>query len=85
MPLCRPLGNGLMEVRTDQPAVHFYSGNMMEPMPGGKDGRTYDWREGFCVETQHLPDSPNRPEFPSTVLAPGQTFRSTTVFAFSAE
>jgi aldose 1-epimerase len=77
-------GSGrVMEVSTDQPAVHFYSGNMMEPMPGGKDGRTYDWRQGFCVETQHLPDSPNRPEFPSTVLRPGQTFRTTTVFAFS--
>jgi aldose 1-epimerase len=79
-------GSGrVMEVRTDQPAIHFYSGNMMEPMPGGKEGHTYDWRQGFCLETHHLADSPNRPEFPSTVLRPQETFRTTTEFTLSTE
>jgi len=77
-------GSGrVLEVSTDQPAVHLYSGNMMEPLPGGKGGHAYRRRGGFCVETHHLPDSPNHPGFPTTVLRPGQTFRTGTTFRFT--
>ncbi len=66
-----------MEVWTTEPGVQFYSGNFL-------DGRPYRARDGFCLETQHFPDSPNRPDFPSTVLRPGDVFRSATLFRFSA-
>ncbi|MDQ1286901.1 MAG: aldose 1-epimerase [Actinomycetota bacterium] len=78
-----PTSGRVLEVATDQPASHVYSGNMMEPLFAGKGGHVYGRREGFCVETQHFADSPNRPEFPSTVLAPGETFRTTTSFRFT--
>jgi len=78
-----PVSGRVLEVSTDQPAVHLYSGNMMEPLPGGKDGATYPHRGGFCAETQHLPDSPNHPGFPTTVLRPGATFTTTTTFRFT--
>jgi aldose 1-epimerase len=78
-------GSGrVLEVSTDQPASHVYSGNMMEALFAGKEGRVYGFREGFCVETQHFPDTPHHEGFPSTVLAPGQTFRTTTRFRFTA-
>jgi len=64
-----------MDVLTTEPGVQFYSGNFL-------DGRPYRARDGFCLETQHFPDSPNRPDFPSTVLQPGDVFRSTTIFRF---
>ena len=79
-----PSSGRVLEVRTDQPGAHLYSGNMMEPRFAGKGGRRYGRREGFCLETQHFPDSPHHPEFPSTVLRPQETFTSTTSFAFSA-
>jgi len=78
-----PASGRVLEVATDQPGSHLYTGNLMTPHVVGKGGGTYGPRGGFCVETQHFADSPNRPEFPSTVLAPGQTFRSTTVFRFT--
>ena len=66
--------------------MQLYTGNFLFPDgPGaGKGGKTYARRHGFCLETQHYPDSPNRPEFPSTVLRKGGRFRSTTVYKFSA-
>jgi aldose 1-epimerase len=77
-------GSGrVLEVLTDQPVSHFYSGNMMDGAFGGKGGRPYPRRSGFCLETQHLPDSPHHPAFPSTELAPHQTFRTTTTFRFT--
>lgn len=79
-------GSGrVLEVLTDQPAVLLYSGNMMEPLAGAKGGHSYDHRGGFCVETQHVPDSPNHPGFPTTTLRPGETFTTTTIFRFGTE
>jgi aldose 1-epimerase len=72
-----------MTVSTDQPAVQFYTGNYLKDVRG-KGGQTYRKHSGLCLETQHYPDSPNRPEFPSTTLRPGETFRSTTTYHFSA-
>jgi aldose 1-epimerase len=79
-------GSGrVLEVHTDQPGSHVYSGNMMEPLFAGKGGRRYGWREALCLETQHFTDSPHHPAFPSTVVAAGTTHRTTTRFTFSAE
>ena len=63
--------------------MQFYSGNFLAGELVGPSGRTYRQTDGFTLETQHFPDSPNQPSFPSTVLNPGETFRSTTVYAFS--
>ena len=72
-----------MEVYTTEPGVQFYSGNFLDNGIAGKDGQIYDHRGGFCLETQHFPDSPNRPDFPSTVLDPGAKYQSTTTYRFS--
>lgn len=74
----------VMEVWTTEPAIQFYTGNFLDGTFKGKSGVAYGKREGFCLETQHYPDSPNHPEFPSTVLRPGQSFRSETIYRFSA-
>ncbi len=71
-----------MRVYTTEPGVQFYSGNFLNGVKG-KYGRVYPRRSGFCLETQHFPDSPNRPNFPSATLRPGQTYRQTTVYEFS--
>jgi aldose 1-epimerase len=71
-----------MEMYTTQPGVQFYSGNMLRPLTG-KGGAAYDKRSGFCLETQHFPDSPNQPHFPSTVLEPGEEYNQATLFKFS--
>lgn len=73
----------LLQVSTTEPAVQFYIGNFLDGHLLAKGGGTYGKRAGFCLETEHYPDSPNRPEFPSTRLDPGQIYRSRTVFAFS--
>ena len=70
-----------MEVLTTQPGVQFYSGNFLEGQPA-RGGAVYHKQEGFCLETQHFPDSPNQPEFPSTELNPGDEFRHQTIFRF---
>ena len=72
-----------MEIHTTEPGIQFYSGNFLNGGMHGKAGRTYDRRAGFCLETQHFPDSPNHANFPSTVLKAGELFQSTTVFKFS--
>jgi aldose 1-epimerase len=72
-----------LEISTTQPGVQFYTGNMLDGSLRGK-GRTYGWRSGLCLETQHYPDSPNQPRFPSTVLRPGETYREKTVYRFHA-
>lgn len=68
-----PTTGRVMEVRTTEPGVQFYTGNFLDGSNIGKGGVTYARRNGFCLETQHFPDSPNQPEFPSTVLRPGQS------------
>lgn len=74
-----------LEVWTTEPGIQFYSGNFLEGSLIGKSGRAYVKRSGMCLETQHFPDSPNHPEFPSTVLVPGSTYRSTTEWIFGTE
>ena len=80
----RDPGSGrVLEVLTDQPGLQFYSGNLLDGTLVGPGGRAYRSGDGVALETQHFPDSPNRPAFPSTVLRPGGTFRSTTRLRFS--
>lgn len=74
-------GSGrVMDVYTTQPGVQFYSGNMLDGSLRGRDGRVYAKHAGFCLETQQFPDAPNQPQFPSTVLEPGETYRHTTIY-----
>jgi aldose 1-epimerase len=74
----------VLEVLTDQPGIQFYTGNFLDGSVTGTDGKVYKQRYAFCLETQHYPDSPNHPKFPTTELKPGQTFKSTTIYRFSA-
>jgi aldose 1-epimerase len=74
-----------MEIDTTEPGVQFYTGNFLDGSLVGKDGKAYKKHYAFCLETQHFPDSPNKPNFPSVVLQPGQKFTSTTVYKFSAQ
>jgi aldose 1-epimerase len=74
-----------MEVYTTEPGIQFYSGNFLDGSITGKDGQAYKQRYGFCLETQHFPDSPNKPGFPSTVLKPGQRYKTTTIYKFSVK
>lgn len=73
----------VLEVLTTEPGVQLYTGNFLDGSLAAKNGGTYIRRGGFCLETQHYPDSPNQPAFPSIILRPGQTYRSTTVYQFS--
>ena len=75
-----PTSGRVLEVLTTEPGIQFYSGNFLDGTVRGKGGQLYGQRTGFCLETQHFPDSPNHPNFPSTVLRPGQVYRTTTVF-----
>jgi aldose 1-epimerase len=77
-----PSSGRLLTVWTDQPGVQFYSGNFLTGTLVGISGHTYRQGAGYTFETQHFPDSPNQPAFPSTTLGPGKTFNSTTIFAF---
>jgi aldose 1-epimerase len=72
-----------MDVYTTEPGIQFYSGNYLGSRIAGKAGQIYGQHGGFCLETQHFPDSPNRPEFPSTVLKPGEQYQQTTIYRFS--
>ncbi|MDX2154182.1 MAG: aldose epimerase family protein [Bryobacteraceae bacterium] len=80
-----PTSGRTMEVHTDQPGVQFYTGNFLDGTLTGKGGKVYQNRYGFCLETQHFPDSPNKPSFPSVVLKPGEQMRSTTIYKFGVE
>jgi aldose 1-epimerase len=80
-----PRSGRVMEIRTTEPGIQFYSGNFLDGTIVGKGGTPYRHRAGFCLETQHFPDSPNHPDVPSTVLRPGQEYRSTTVYRFGAQ
>ena len=72
----------VMEVLTDEPGLQFYSGNFLDGTLTGKGGKKYEHRFGFCLETQHYPDSPNKSEFPKTVLNPGDTFKTSMIYRF---
>lgn len=80
-----PASGRVLEITTTEPGIQFYCGNFLDGRLKGKSGKPYVHRGGFCLETQHYPDSPNHPNFPSTVLLPGKEFRSSTVFKFSAQ
>jgi aldose 1-epimerase len=73
----------LLELFTTEPAVQLYTGNFLDGTLEGKGGQTYKKRSGFCLETEHYPDSPNQPAFPSVVLNPGQKYSTTTIYKFS--
>jgi aldose 1-epimerase len=80
-----PRSGRTLEVSTTEPGVQFYTGNFLDGTVKGKGGRAYARRSGLCLETQHFPDSPNQPAFPSTILRPGQEFKSETGFKFGVE
>lgn len=79
-----PKNGRVMEVFTTEPGVQFYTANHLDGIQG-KAGHVYNKRNAFCLETQHYPDSPNKPSFPSTILRPGETYESRTVYAFSVQ
>ncbi|MEQ9265430.1 MAG: aldose epimerase family protein [Balneolaceae bacterium] len=83
--LTHPESGRIMEIWTTEPGIQFYSGNALKNTPSGKKGSANNRRMGLCLETQHFPDSPNQPEFPSVVLDVGETYRSTTVYRFSVK
>ena len=78
-----PRSGRIMEVHTTEPGIQFYTGNFLDDRIAGKKGQLYGRHGGFCLETQHFPNSPNQPQFPTTVLKPGDTYRQTTVYRFS--
>ncbi|WP_229076336.1 aldose epimerase family protein [Actinoplanes sp. DH11] len=80
--VAEPVTGRTLTVLTTEPGLQFYSGNFLDGTFAGTGGRAYRQGDGFALETQHFPDSPNRPEFPSTVLRPGETYRSTTIYRF---
>lgn len=77
-----PVSGRVLEVWTEEPGLQFYCGNFLDGSHVGKRGRPYGFRSGFCLETQHFPDSPNQPAFPSTILRPSAEYRTSTVFRF---
>lgn len=79
-----PASGRRLEVLTTEPGMQFYSGNFLSGAEVGKGGAVYHHRTGFCLETQHFPDSPNQPSFPPAILRPGEVFESTTIYRFSA-
>ena len=79
-----PTTGRILQVLTTEPAVQLYTGNHLDGTVTGKGGRVYKPRYALCLETQHYPDSPNHPNFPTTELKPGQKFHSVTVYKFSA-
>ena len=80
-----PTSGRLLEVYTDQPGIQFYSGNFLDGTLPMRNGGTYAHRTGLCLETQHYPDSPNQKDFPTTVLSPGENYKTKTTFKFSVK
>ena len=78
-----PKNGRILEVFTTEPGIQFYTGNFLDGTLTGKAGKPYGKQAGFCLETQHFPDSPNQPEFPSTLLNPGEIYRQMTIYKFS--
>jgi aldose 1-epimerase len=83
--IVEPRTGRVMEVSTTEPGVQLYTANYLDGSLKGKDGKAYGPRSGFCLETQHFPDSPNKPDFPTTVLKKGSRYQTTTVFKFSTD
>ena len=79
-----PKTGRVLEVSTTEPGLQFYTGNFLDGKARGKGGKVYQFRGAFCMETQHYPDSPNHPAFPTTELKPGATYHTVTVYRFSA-
>jgi aldose 1-epimerase len=77
-----PKSGRTLEISTTEPGLQFYSGNFLDGTISGKAAHVYGFRSGLVLETQHFPDSPNQPRFPSTILRPGEQYQSRTVFAF---
>ena len=80
-----PVSGRVLEIRTTEPGIQFYSGNFLDGVSVGKNGSVLAYRTGFCLETQHFPDSPNHANFPSTTLRPGQTYQTETTYRFGVE
>jgi len=80
-----PTSGRVMEISTTEPGLQFYSGNFLDGTLRGKQGVVYGHRSGFAMETQHFPDSPNKPAFPSTILRPGEEYRSRTIYRFGVQ
>ncbi len=80
-----PKSGRVVEISTQEPGIQFYSGNFLDGTITGKNGTVYKHRTGLCLETQHFPDSPNKANFPSTVLKPGETYKTVTVHKFSVK
>ncbi|MYF39541.1 MAG: hypothetical protein F4221_01600 [Rhodothermaceae bacterium] len=80
-----PQSGRILEVHTTKPGIQFYTGNFLDGSITGKGGVQYGRRSGFCLETQYYPDSPNQPNFPSTILRPGKVYQTQTVFVFRTE
>lgn len=80
-----PASGRTMEVYTNEPAIQFYGGNFLQGKDTGKNGKAYPFRGAFCLETQHFPDSPNQPQFPSTILEPGKEYYSVCIYKFGVE
>lgn len=80
-----PASGRMMEVWTTEPGLQFYSGNFLDGHLTGKSGKPHHYRSGFCLETQHFPDSPNQPKFPNTILRPGEKYESLTIYKFTVK
>lgn len=83
--LADPESGRVMTIHSDEPGLQFYSGNFLDGSNVGKGGVVYNYRYGMCLETQHFPDSPNQPNFPSTILQPGEVYKTKTVHTFSTD
>lgn len=83
--LSEPTSGRLLEIWTTEPGIQFYSGNFLDGSITGKNGTVYQFRHGLCLETQHYPDSPNQPNFPTTILKPGEKYQTTTIYKFSIQ
>jgi aldose 1-epimerase len=80
-----PVSGRMLEVITDQPGMQLYTGNFLDGTQKGHGGKAFNFRSGLCLESGHYPDSPNHPEFPTTILNPGETYKSTTIYRFSVK
>ena len=78
-----PKSGRQMDVFTEEPGIQFYGGNFMDGSDVGKYGTKFEYRGSFALETQHYPDSPNQPKFPSTILNPGETYQTKSIYKFS--
>jgi aldose 1-epimerase len=78
-----PVSGRVLEVITNEPGIQFYTGNFLDGTQTGHAGKVYNYRSGFCLESGHYPDSPNQPEFPTTILNPGEVYETTTIYRFS--